>query len=109
MVAWEILRRRRLSWRKWPLITDSPYVETAKESLKKLMSETVPTGKFNKCVGDEPYLYVEDRIMEKTVETPIMMCNAKDLASMDLDWSYNASVLKIINVTTVIDLLNRLF
>ncbi len=28
-----------------------------------------------------------------------MMCNAKDLANMDLDWSYNASVLKIINVT----------
>ncbi|MBE9569648.1 MAG: hypothetical protein IMF11_03420, partial [Proteobacteria bacterium] len=54
---------------------------------------------FNKCVGDEPYLYVEDRIMEKTVETPIMMCNAKDLANMDLDWSYNASVLKLINVT----------
>ena len=27
------------------------------------------------------------------------MCNAKELARMDLDWSYNAAVLKIINVT----------
>ena len=35
----------------------------------------------------------------KTLEIPIMMCNAKDLVSMDLDWSYNASVLKIINET----------
>jgi len=47
--------------------------------------------------------------MEKTVEIPIMMCNTKELASMDLDWSFDASVLKIINVTTVIDLLDRLF
>ena len=47
--------------------------------------------------------------MEKTVEIPIIMCNAKELASMDLDWSYNASVLKLINVTTVIDLLDNLF
>jgi len=38
-----------------------------------------------------------------------MMCNAKELANMDLDWSYNASVLKLINVTTVIDLLDSLF
>jgi hypothetical protein len=55
----------------------------------------------NKCIGDEPYLYVEDMIMEKgkTLEIPIMMCNAKELANMDLDWSYNTSVLKIINVT----------
>ena len=37
--------------------------------------------------------------MEKSVEIPIRMCNAKKLASMDLDWSYNTSVLKIINVT----------
>jgi len=37
------------------------------------------------------------------------MCNAKDLARMDIDWSFDASVLKIINVTTVIDLLDRLF
>ena len=67
--------------------------------------------KFNKCVGDEPYLYVEDMIMEKgkTVEIPIIMCNAKDLANMDLDWSFDASVLKLINVTTVIDLLDRRF
>jgi hypothetical protein len=28
-----------------------------------------------------------------------MMCNARELASMDLDWSYNASVLKLIDVT----------
>jgi hypothetical protein len=49
--------------------------------------------------GDEPYLYVEDMIMEKTVEIPIIKCNAEDLANMDLDWSYNASVLKLINVT----------
>ncbi len=34
----------------------------------------------------------------KTVEIPIMMCNAKELANMDLDWSYNAAVLKIIDV-----------
>jgi hypothetical protein len=27
------------------------------------------------------------------------MCNARELASMDLDWSFDASVLKIINVT----------
>jgi len=37
--------------------------------------------------------------MGKTLEIPIMMCNAKELASMDLDWSYNVSVLKIIDVT----------
>ena len=57
--------------------------------------------KFKKCVGDEPYLYVGDRIMGKgkTVEIPIIMCNAKDLANMDLDWSYDASVLKLIDVT----------
>ena len=60
-----------------------------------------PPGKFKECVGDQPYLYVEDRVMgkEKTVEIPIMMCNAKELANMDLDWSYDASVLKIIGVT----------
>jgi uncharacterized protein (DUF2141 family) len=58
-------------------------------------------GKFEECVGDQPYLYVEDKVMGKgkTVEIPIMMCNAKDLANMDLDWSYNAAVLKIIDVT----------
>ena len=65
----------------------------------KLPPAPTPSSKFNKCEGDEPYLYVEDRIMEKTVEIPIIMCNAKDLANMDLDWSYNASVLKLINVT----------
>ena len=43
------------------------------------------------------------------IEIPIIMCNAEDLVSMDLDWSYNASVLEIINVTTVIDLLDCLF
>ena len=63
------------------------------------ITPTPTSTKFNKCVGDEPYLYVEDRIMEKTVEIPIIMCNAEDLANMDLNWSYNASVLKLINVT----------
>ena len=57
--------------------------------------------KLKKCVGNEPYLYVGDKVMGKgkTVEIPIIMCNAKDLANMDLDWSYDASVLKLIDVT----------
>ena len=37
--------------------------------------------------------------MEKIFKIPIIMCNAEDLANMDIDWSYNASVLKLINVT----------
>jgi hypothetical protein len=59
-----------------------------------------PTG-IKKCVGNLPYLYVEDRVMGtgKTVEIPVMMCNAKDFANMDIDWSYDAAVLKIIEVT----------
>ena len=62
---------------------------------------TPPITKIKKCVGDDPYLYVGDRIMGKgkTVEIPIIMCNAKDLANMDLDWRYDASVLKLIDVT----------
>jgi hypothetical protein len=71
-----------------------------KEVLPTIKEVPTPTPtKFKKCEGDQPYLYVEDRIMEKTVEIPIMMCNAKDLANMDLDWSFDASVLKIIDVT----------
>ena len=60
-----------------------------------------PLGKFKKCAAGQPYLYVGDWIMGegKAVEIPIMMCNAKALANMDLDWSYDASVLKIIDVT----------
>ncbi len=77
---------------------------TSSEAITTVSKTTTPTptpGKINKCVGDLPYLYVEDRVMGsgKTVKIPIMMCNAKDLANMDIDWSYDASVLKIIEVT----------
>jgi hypothetical protein len=97
----------RFYTKEHPDQANRPVLELSLSGTAPLPTPT-PT-KFNKCEGDEPYLYVEDRIMGKTVETPIMMCNAEDLASMDLDWSYNASILKIINVTTVIDLLDRLF
>ena len=79
---------------------------TSSEAITTVSKTTTPTptpsptpGKI--CEGDEPYLYVEDRVMGKgkTVEIPIMMCNAEDLANMDIDWSYNAAVLKIIDVT----------
>ena len=67
----------------------------------KLPPAPTPSPKFNKCEGDQPYLYVEDRIMGKgkTIEISIMMCNAEDLANMDLDWSFDAAVLKLIDVT----------
>jgi hypothetical protein len=87
----------RFYTKEHPDQANRPVLELSLSGTAPLPTPT-PT-KFNKCVGDQPYLYVEDRIMEKTVKTPIMMCNAEDLARMDLDWSYNASVLKLINVT----------
>ena len=87
--------------------TGNPPAEGADiDAVGAIGAEETPTPtptpeKFKKCEGDQPYLYVEDRIMGKgkTLEIPIMMCNAKDLANMDLDWSFDASVLKIIDVT----------
>ncbi|CAG0991961.1 MAG: cohesin domain-containing protein [Candidatus Methanoperedens sp.] len=60
---------------------------------------TIPVSK--KCTGTEPYLYIEDRTMNKgnTVEIPIMMCNADNLANMDLTLNYDTSILKIKDIT----------
>ncbi|MCK4732253.1 MAG: hypothetical protein KAT65_07325 [Methanophagales archaeon] len=86
----------------WSSGWDGTRVSVAPTPTPTLTPTPAPTpGKFKKCTGDQPYLYVEDRVMGKgkTVEIPIMMCNAKELANMDLDWSYDAAVLKIIDVT----------
>jgi hypothetical protein len=48
------------------------------------------------CSGTGTSVYAEDRTMQQgsTVKIPIMICNAQDLANMDLVVSYDTSVLK---------------
>ena len=48
------------------------------------------------CKGTTPYIYIEDRVMEKgkEVRIPVIMCNAKDLANMDLSLNYNIAAMK---------------
>ncbi len=47
------------------------------------------------CTPGAPYLYLEDRTVKKGKETkiPVIMCNAADLANMDLSIAYNTQVL----------------
>jgi hypothetical protein len=51
--------------------------------------------RFSSCSGTGPVVYVEDRVMEKgrMVTIPVMMCNAQDVANMDLTVTYDTSVL----------------
>jgi hypothetical protein len=48
------------------------------------------------CKGTTQYIYIEDRAMEKgkEVRIPVIMCNAKDLANMDLSLNYNIAAMK---------------
>jgi hypothetical protein len=48
------------------------------------------------CKGTTPYIYIEDRVMEKgkEVRIPVIMCNARDLANMDLSLSYHTGAMK---------------
>ncbi len=61
---------------------------------------TPAVGAYKKCEGTQPYLYIDDRKMEsgKTVELPVIMCNAVNLANMDITLNYDSSVLKIKDV-----------
>ena len=47
------------------------------------------------CVPGAPYAYIEDRTVDtgKEVTIPVIMCNAADLANMDLSITYKTSVL----------------
>lgn len=47
------------------------------------------------CTGSSPSVYIEDRTMSngKAVTIPVMMCNAQDVANMDMTVTYNTNVL----------------
>lgn len=51
---------------------------------------------FSTCSGTGTSVYAEDRTMQQgsTVKIPIMVCNANDLANMDLSVNYDTSILK---------------
>ena len=51
---------------------------------------------FSTCSGTGTSVYAEDRTMQQgsTVKIPIMVCNANDLANMDLAVNYDTSILK---------------
>jgi hypothetical protein len=53
------------------------------------------------CSGTGPSLYVEDRAMNtgQQVTIPIMMCNAQDIANMDLSVGYSNSALQFMRAT----------
>lgn len=56
----------------------------------------IPPVVVSACSGTGTSVYAEDRTMQQgsTVKIPIMVCNANDLANMDLVVSYDTSVLK---------------
>jgi len=56
----------------------------------------IPPVVVSSCSGTGTSVYAEDRTMQQgsTVKIPIMVCNANDLANMDLMVSYDTSVLK---------------
>jgi hypothetical protein len=62
-----------------------------------LSGEGADNSQLQKCKGTTPYLYIDDRIMEKgkIIEIPVMMCNADNLANMDIAINYDSSILKI--------------
>lgn len=56
---------------------------------------------FAICSGSSPWVYIEDRTMAngRTVTVPVMMCNARDVANMDLTITYNKNVLSFTGAT----------
>jgi hypothetical protein len=59
-------------------------------------SVTQSVTRLSSCAGSGTTVYAEDRTMQQgsTVKIPIMVCNANDLANMDLTVNYDTTVLK---------------
>ena len=53
------------------------------------------------CSGSSPSVYIEDRTMAngRAITVPVMMCNARDVANMDLTITYNTNVLSFTGAT----------
>jgi hypothetical protein len=78
--------------------------QTTRQIIQSTISQPVvtqPLTRFSSCSGTGPVVYVEDRVMEKgrTVTIPVMMCNAQDVANMDLTVTYDTSVLSFSGAT----------
>jgi hypothetical protein len=60
------------------------------------VTTVIPPVVVSACSGAGTSVYAEDRTMQQgsTVKIPIMVCNANDLANMDLVVSYDTKVLK---------------
>lgn len=72
--------------------TTNPVTSTSQIVITPVITPVVVSA----CSGTGTSVYAEDRTLEtgSTVKIPIMICNAQDLANMDLVVNYDTSVLK---------------
>lgn len=74
-----------------------PVTTTPPITAKPVVVTTTPTPKVTKgCTGSGTSIYVDDRTMNpgQEVVIPIMMCNANNIANMDLSVGYDSSALQ---------------